>query len=173
MQVRGTGRPRYGGGRKANTMAFDTAARHTGRADSDRRPRVWRMTVLGLLLALVTLSATRLLATGVASPPKAVAESGEGDTVGLASTAVSAQPAGQQRCEFFVVQKILSARDPAVIDHWETDGKRVFEVGFEMPGENGSRVRLCVYDPEDRSALLPASGDEARWRPGGAAAAPQ
>lgn len=79
--------------------------------------------------------------------------------------------AGRKRCEFFVVQKILAAREPTVLDQWDINGKRVFEVGFKMAGQSGQSVRLCVYDPENRRALLPAVGDQGQWRRTGSTAA--
>ena len=79
--------------------------------------------------------------------------------------------AGQKRCEFFVLQKILSARQPVTLDHWDINGKRVFRVAFSMSGKGDQTERLCVYDLETRSALLPAIGDQDQWLPGQAGAA--
>lgn len=73
--------------------------------------------------------------------------------------------AGQKRCEFFVTQKILSARDPQAFDSWEKDGKRVFEVSYRSTGIKGRVSRICVYDLQTRAALLPAVAEQDSWRP--------
>jgi hypothetical protein len=119
---------------------------------------------LVLLLVLVFGAALFLYTTSSETGATDAASNGTG-AGDLAVMEQSTYTAGQKRCEFFVVQKILSARGPTVLEHWEKDGKRVFQVGFTRSGESGQSVRLCIYDPERRSALLPAVEDQDQWRP--------
>lgn len=118
-----------------------------------------------VFLAMVAYALVRFLSAPVIESGDAAARSESVDANEMAAGTQRQGIAGRKRCEFFVAQKILSAREPAVLDHWEKDGKRVFQVGFSMPGEKGLRVRLCVYDLEKRAALLPAIGDQDQWKP--------
>jgi hypothetical protein len=143
-------------------MVPDTEPRSTKTPNEERRRGAGQFLVP--LLVVFALGAALFLALPPSEPEDTDAVSEGTGAEDPAAMEQADYTAGQKRCEFFVVQKILSARQPTVLDHWEKDGKRVFEVGFTMSGEPGQSVRLCVYDPERGSALLPAVDDQGLWQ---------
>ncbi len=137
-------------------MAFDTAHRNGDKRAGKAWASTASATIALLLLTLIALMALRYSATAADDTASSVP----------GSTEQARYMAGKKRCEFFVLQKILSARQPVALDHWDIDGKRVFRVAFNMSGKGEQTERLCVYDLETRSALLPALGDQEQWLPG-------
>lgn len=123
-------------------------------ADNKKTNALSRLSALSIALALLMTVALAVVAFRYATDD------------GLAMTGDPEQrTAGEKRCEFFVLQKILSARNPVVLDHWDIDDKRVFRVGFNASGGESRSERLCVYDIESRRALLPAIADQEQWLP--------
>lgn len=137
-------------------MAFDTDHQHGERSTARAWPSTASLTAAVMFITLIAVVAFRYSATAADKGGYTIAGSPE----------QAQHTAGQKRCEFFVLQKILSAREPVVLDHWGINGKRVFRMGFSMTAGGGQTERLCVYDPENRSALLPAPGDQDQWLPG-------
>jgi hypothetical protein len=146
---------------------MDSNTKHKAEQSQTHGRRLWPIgaIVLLLVLALAAYLLARVNSTAPVESDSADAAAGNTDAAGLSAPAPARRTAGARRCEFFVTQKILSARQPTVLDQWEADGKQVFQVGFQVPGKDGQRVRLCIYDPEKRHALLPAVEDQDAWLP--------
>lgn len=117
------------------------------------------------MLAAIAMSIAHVSAALADEPSAQNAVTPPGNAKPAEDSVGSRDIAGQKRCEFFVTQKILSARDPRVSAHWDMDGKRVFEVSYRSTGVKGRVSRICVYDPLTRGALLPAVAEQDSWRP--------